>query len=112
MFFNPDATKTSTRSDVFKEVSITLSSSLFKASILKMGRTHANVTYRIHNPIGIRLLMRLHLALCHHNKHKFRNNFADCVSPLCCGSIKPKSTFHFFLQCHNFLNIRRKHLIR
>ena len=30
--------------------------SLFKASLLKMGRPHANFTYRIHNPVGIRLL--------------------------------------------------------
>ena len=45
--------------------------SLLKASLLKMGCPHANSTYRIHNPIGIRLLKRLHLGLSHLNEHKF-----------------------------------------
>ena len=57
--------------------------SLFKISLLKMGRPHANSTYRIHNPVGIRLLTRLHLGLSHLNKDKFRYNSADCVNPLC-----------------------------
>ena len=49
--------------------------SLFKASLLKMGRPHANSRYRIHNPVGIRLLTRLRLGLSHLNGHKFRQNF-------------------------------------
>ena len=61
--------------------------SLFKASLLKVGRPHANSTYRIHNPVGIRFLTRLRLGLSHLNEHKFRHNFADCVNPLCSCSI-------------------------
>ena len=68
--------------------------SLFKALLLKMGHPHANPTYRIHNPVGIRLLTHLHLGLTHLNEHKFRHNFADC-------SIKPETTLHFFLCCCN-----------
>ena len=30
------------------------------------------------------------------------------MNPLCSCSIEPETTFHFFLDCHNFLNIRRK----
>ena len=30
------------------------------------------------------------------------------MNPLCSSSIEPETTFHFFLDCHNFLNIRRK----
>ena len=45
--------------------------SLFKASVLKIGRPHANSTYRIHNTIEIRLLIRLRLGLSHLNEHKF-----------------------------------------
>ena len=56
--------------------------SLFKASLLKMGCPHANCTYKIHNPIGIKLLMRLRLGLSYLNEYKFRHNFADCVNPL------------------------------
>ena len=84
--------------------------SLFKASLLKMGRPYANSTYRIHNPVGIRLLTRLRIGLSepYLNEHKFRHNFADCVNPLWSCSIEPETTLHFFLHCHNFLNIRRK----
>ena len=73
-----------------------------------MGRPHAKSTYRIHNPVGIRLLTRLRLGLSHLNEHKFRHNFADCVNLLCSCTIKPETTLHFFLHCRNFLNIRRK----
>ena len=53
--------------------------SLFKASLLKMGRPHANSTYRIHNPVGgIRLLTRLRLGLSHLNEHKFIRNCWLC----------------------------------
>ena len=82
--------------------------SLFKTSVLKIGPPHANSTYRTHNPIEIRLLIRLRLGLSHLNEHKFGHNFADCVNPLCCCSIEPETTLHFFLHYHNFLNIRRK----
>ena len=69
---------------------------LFKASLLKMGHPHANSTYIIHNPVGIRLLTRLHLTLSHLNEHKFRHNFADCMNPLCSCSIKvlPFTTYY------------------
>ena len=73
-----------------------------------MGSPHAKSTYRIHNPVGVRLLMHLRLDLSHLNEHKCRHNFADCVNLLCSCSIKPETTLHFFLHCCNFLNIRRK----
>ena len=73
-----------------------------------MGRPLANSTYRIHNPVGMRLLTRLRLGLSHQNEHKFRRNFADCVNPLCSYCIKPETTLHFFLHCCKLLNIRRK----
>ena len=52
--------------------------------------------------------MCLHLNLSNLNEHKFRYNFPDCTNPLCLCSIKPETTLHSFLHCHNFLNIRRK----
>ena len=91
-----------------KEIKDVTSFSLLKALLLKMGRPHANSRYRVHNPVGIRLITRLHLSLSHLNEHKFRHNFADCVNPLCSCSIEPETTLHFFLHCCNFLNIRRK----
>ena len=82
--------------------------SLFKASLLKMGHCHANSTYTIHNPVGIRLLTCFCLVVSHLSEHKFWHSFADCVNLQCSCSIKPETTLHFFLHCHNFLNIRRK----
>ena len=91
-----------------EKIKVATSFSLFKASLLKVDRPHANFTYRIHNPVGIRLLTRLRLGLSHLNEHKFRHNFANCVNPLCSCSTEPETTLLFFLHCHNFLNIRRK----
>ena len=82
--------------------------SLFKVSLIKTSRPHANSTYRSHNPVEIRLLTRLRLDLSHLNEHKFRHNFADCVNPLCPCSIKSETTLCFFLHCGNLLDIRRK----
>ena len=73
-----------------------------------MARPHANSTYRIHNPVGIRVLACLRLGLNHLKEYKFWHNFADCVNPLCSCGIEPETTLHFFLHCHKFLNIRRK----
>ena len=70
--------------------------SLFKASLLKIVRPHANSTYRIHNPIEIRLLACLRLNLSHLNEHKLKHNFTNCVNQLCSRSIKPETTLHFF----------------
>ena len=61
-----------------------------------MGCPHANSTYKIHNPIGIRPLTHLRLGVNHLIEHKLRQNLADYVNPLCSCSIKPGTTFHFF----------------
>ena len=82
--------------------------SLFKTSLLKMDRPHANSTCRIHNPAGTRLLTSLRLGVSLLKQNKFRHNFADCVKPQCSSNIEPETTFHFFLHCHNFVNIRKK----
>ena len=37
----------------------------------------------MHDPVGVKLLTRLRLQFRHHNEHKFRHNFKDCVSPMC-----------------------------
>ena len=95
-----------------EEIKGATSFSLFKPSLLKIGCPHANSAYRIHNPVGIRLLTCLCLGLSNLNEHKFRHNFADCVTLLCSCSIKLQITteiaLHFLLHCCNFLNIRRK----
>ena len=73
-----------------------------------MGRPHENSTFRIHNPVGTRLLKRLRLGVSLLKQNKFRHNFADCVKPQCSSNIEPETTFNFFLHCHSFVNIRKK----
>ena len=48
------------RADTFKD-----SFSLFKASLLKMGCPHANSMYKVHSPVGVRLLACVCLGLSH-----------------------------------------------
>ena len=74
----------------------------------KMGRPYPNFTYRIHNPVGIKLLTRLHLGPSHLNDHKFRHNTADCVNPLCSCSIKPETTRYFFSVLPQFFKYQKK----
>ena len=79
---------------------------IFKNSLLKIGRPMPNPTFNIHNPLGLKLLTHLRLGLSHLNEHRFNHNFEDCINPLCSCSLEVESTAHFFLQCHNFVNIR------
>ena len=49
--------------------------SLFKAPLLKMVRPHPNFTCKIHNPVEMKLLMRLPIGLSHLNEPKLKYNF-------------------------------------
>ena len=62
-------------------------------------------TFNIHNPLRLKLLTRLRLGLTHLNEHRVNYNFEDCINPLCSFSLDVESTIHFFLHCHNFVNI-------
>ena len=75
----------------------------FIKKLLNLIRSCANSVFDIHNPLGIKLLTRLHLGLSHLHEHKFRHCFQDTLNPLCkCGK-DIESTMHFFLHCTNFL---------
>ena len=78
----------------------------FKNSLLNIGRPTAKPTYKIHNHIGLKFRTRLRLRLNHLNEHKFKQDFQDCVNPLCSCSLEIESLSHFFLYCHHFTNIR------
>ena len=79
---------------------------IFRNSLLNIGRPTPKPTFNIHNPLGLKLLTRLRLGLSHLNEHRFNHNFEDCINPLCSCSLEVESTTHFFLHCHNFVNIR------
>ena len=74
---------------------------------MKTGRPMQNSIYNIyiHEPVGIKYLTRLKLGLSHLNEHKFRNNFQDCLNPLCSCSLEVKKTNHYFLLCHYYNDI-------
>ena len=74
--------------------------------MLKIGRPNQCSIYRIHNPVGLKLLTRLRLGLSHLNEHRFNHNFQSCINPLCSCSLAIESTTHFLLHCHHFSNIR------
>ena len=75
----------------------------FKKKLLNFIRPCANSIFDIHNPLGIKLLTRLHLGLSHLHEHKFRHCFQDTLNPLYECAIDIESTMHFFLHCTNFL---------
>ena len=70
--------------------------SKFRKSLLKSGRPSPNHIYKIHDPLGLKLLTRLRLGLSHLNEHRFNHNFDSCINPLCSCSLEVESTKHFF----------------
>ena len=78
----------------------------FRKILLNFIRPSGNRTYKIYDPLGIKLLTRLRLGFSHLSEHKFRHNFADSLNPLCSCSLETEST-HFFLRCQNYTTLRR-----
>ena len=76
----------------------------FRKMLLNFIRPIGNSTYKVYEPLGIKLLTRLQLGFSHLFKHKFRQNSADSLNPLCSGSLE--STLHFFLRCQNYTSLR------
>ena len=68
----------------------------FRNMLLNFIRPTGNSTYKIYDPLGIKLLTRLRLSFSYLSEHKFRHNFADTLSPLCSCSLKTEPALHFF----------------
>ena len=56
--------------------------------LLNFIRPIGNRTYKIYDPLEIKLLARLRLDFSHLSEHKFRHNFADSLNPLCSCSLQ------------------------
>ena len=78
---------------------------IFRNASLKIGRPNQCSVYRIHNPVGLKLLTSFRLGLSHLNEHRFNHNFQSCINPLSSCSLTIESTTHFLLHCHHFSNI-------
>ena len=70
-----------------------------------------NSTYKIYDPLGIKLLIRLRLGFSHLSEQKFRHTFADSLNPLYSCSLESESTLQFFLRCQNYTTLRRALMI-
>ena len=81
--------------------------STFKKLLLKIGRPSPIHIYKIHDPLGLKLLTRFGLSLSHLNEHRFNHNFDSCINPLCSCSLEVESTKHFFLHFHHYTNIHK-----
>ena len=62
--------------------------------------------YNIFGPKGLTFLTCLRLSLSHLNKHRFRQNFQDCLHPLCSCSLEVEDTSHYLSGCHHFSHHR------
>ena len=54
---------------------------IFKNLLLKIDRPIQNSIFKIHDPLGIKLLTRLRVGLSHLSEHRFRHNIQDCLNP-------------------------------
>ena len=75
--------------------------------LLTFIRPKGNSTYKIYDPLRIKLLTRLPLGFSHLLEHKFRHNFTNSRNPLCSCSLETESTLHFFLHCQNYTTLCR-----
>ena len=75
--------------------------------LLNFMRPIGNSTYKIYDPLGIKLLTRLRLDFSHLSKYKLKHNFADSLNPLSSYSLETESTLHFFLCCQNYTTLYR-----
>ena len=78
----------------------------FRKSLLSFIKPTCSSLFSIHQPVGVKLLVRLRLGFSHLGDHKFRHNFHDTLNPLCSCSLEPETTSHYLLCCHNFSSAR------
>ena len=79
---------------------------IFESKIFKFIRPTANSIFGCHNPIGVKLLTRLRLGLCHLREHKFKHSFQDTLNPLWSFGKEVEANFHFLLSRPNYFDER------
>ena len=83
------------------------SPNIFKKRYMEFYRINANSIFRIHNPVGIKLLTRLRVGLSHLREHKFNHHFHDTGNPYCsCDGKSIESVEHYLLSCPNHARSR------
>ena len=56
---------------------------VFKSKLLAFIQPVQRSIYNVFNPQGLKFLTRLRLGLSHLKEHRFRDNFKNCINPLC-----------------------------
>ena len=80
---------------------------IFKKRYMDFYRVNANSIFKIHNPVGIKLLTRLRVGLSHLREHKYNHHFYDTHNPYCsCDGISNESVDHYLLCCPNHARSR------
>ena len=64
-----------------------------------------NNIFHIFDLIGLKFLTRSRFDFSHLNEHRFRQNFQDCMKPLCSCSLEIEDTLHYLPHCHHFNHI-------
>ena len=73
----------------------------FRKILLNFIRPTGNSTYKMYDPLAIKLLTRLTLGFSHLSEDKFRHNFAESLNPLYSCSLEAESTL--LLRCQIIL---------
>ena len=79
---------------------------IFKSKILNFIRPTASSIFGCHNPMWLKLLTRIRLALSHIREHNFKHSFQDRLNPLCICGKEFETTFHIVLSCPNYSDER------
>ena len=65
---------------------------------MKFVSLHERSLFFIHDPTGVKLLMRHRLEFSHLNEHKFYHNLKDTVVAMCDCGTETETTEDFFLR--------------
>ena len=74
------------------EITKPKSVSALKKKMIKCGKKE-NSVFPIHDPLGVKLFIRLRLQFSHLNKHKFRHGFGDTICAHAEVNLKLLNTF-------------------
>ena len=89
------------------ELKTSISVSKFKKGLHAFIPPKMCPVYKIHDPLGLKLLTRLRVNFSHLREHKFRHNFLDALNPLCSCSLEFESTNHYLLRFPFYTHVRK-----
>ena len=75
--------------------------------MLKIIRPETNRISSAQNFEGLKLLTKMRIGLNHLADHKFRNNFQDCLNPICSCGQEIETISHFLLHRLNYRCARK-----